>query len=86
MSQNDSIVVTIRSHITPSADIKDFKLGKPFQLRLNCNNTMEKLIEKLFFKNKEHIGFVSINGQIIRDNSVLTEGDEIRIFALISGG
>lgn len=84
----------VRSHIPPLVDVKGYKLGMPFQIKLVDNSTIDDFIQKLFLSNKDKIGYIAVNGQIVNDfinlkegdDKNLKEGDEIQIFSLISGG
>ncbi|TEB05719.1 hypothetical protein Psch_02760 [Pelotomaculum schinkii] len=86
MSQNNFITVTLRSHVAPSANIKDFELGKPFQIRVEYNTTLEDFLQQLFFENRNAIGFIAINGKLAKENSTLSDGDIVYAYSLIGGG
>lgn len=86
MCQNNLITVTIRSHVPPSADIKDFKLGKPFQINLAFNTTLGVLLQHLFFNNIRDLGFIAVNGKLAAKDRNLVDGDIVYIYSLIMGG
>ncbi|MDD4238801.1 MAG: hypothetical protein PHT62_09645 [Desulfotomaculaceae bacterium] len=86
MSQNNLITVTIRSHVPPSADVKDFQFGKPFQLGLEYNANLQALLQKLFPENIKDLGFIAVNGKLAARDRSLLEGDVIYIYSLVAGG
>lgn len=86
MSQDNLITVTIRSHMPPSSDIKDFKFGRPFQFKVKNNSTVEVLLQQLFYKNIKGLGFIAVNGKLAAIDRILLEGDVVYIYSLILGG
>ncbi len=87
MPQNNYITVTLRSHIVPSdCIVEDFKIGKSFAINVHSNVTLEELTQKLFPHNKDHIGFIVVNGQLALQNKVLHQGDTVYIYSQVSGG
>jgi len=86
MSQTNFIIVTIRSHVPPSADIKDFKFGKPFQISLENNSNVEALLQQLYYKNIKELGFIAINGKLAARDRILLEGDVVYIYNMLLGG
>lgn len=86
MSQDDTIHVAVRSHVVPTARIKEFEFGKPFQVSLASGATLETLLQQLFVKNIKEIGFTAVNGKIAKKDTNLMDGDLVFVFSLISGG
>lgn len=86
MTQDNLITVTIRSHVPPSASIKDFVFGKPFQLKLENNITLEALLQKLFSEKMNALGFIAVNGKLAAKDRTILDGDVVYIYNLILGG
>jgi hypothetical protein len=42
--------------------------------------------KQLFFKNRDTIGFIAINGQLAKENRTLSEGDVVFVYSLTGGG
>jgi len=59
---------------------------KGFALEVPEGSTVEDLIEKLDIPPQSKIGIVSINGQLVKIQKQLNDGDFIRVFQPISGG
>ncbi len=79
------ISVRVKSYVTPSAHVEGFESGKEFPLKLFANVTLEGLVQHLFSKNRNHIGFKVVNGKVVKDK-VLSDGDLIEIYRLMGGG
>ncbi|MGI6492001.1 MAG: hypothetical protein ACOX0T_06270 [Pelotomaculum sp.] len=86
MSQDNFITITLRSHVPPTACADIFDLGKPFQVKVKRNSTLNECLEQLFTTNKKHIGFTSINGRLAKEDTTLSEGDVVFVYSLASGG
>lgn len=59
---------------------------KGFALEVPEGSTVEDLIKKLDIPPQSKIGIVSINGQLVKIQKQLNDGDFIRVFQPISGG
>ncbi|TEB17054.1 hypothetical protein Psfp_00788 [Pelotomaculum sp. FP] len=79
------ITVKFKSYVTPSEHVEGFESGKEFPLKLRAAITLEELVQKLFSKNRNHIGFKVVNGKVVKDK-VLSDGDLIEIYRLMGGG
>ena len=84
--QNNSIEITLRSYVTPTAYVEEYKMGKKFQVSVMSGITLDEFTQKMFSNNLEHLGFIIVNGQIANKNRVLSNGDTVEVYTLISGG
>lgn len=87
MSQDNFITVTIRSHVPPSAGVENFEIGKPYQVKVKCNTTITEFLQQLFPKNRNNVGFVAVNGRLVREQDrTLSKGDSVFFYSLAGGG
>lgn len=82
---DDVITVNIRSYVTPSEQVEGFETGKQLQMKVFANTALEDLVQQLFSKNRNHIGFKVVNGKVVKDK-ILLNGDVIEIHRLMGGG
>lgn len=80
------MVVVIRTFILPNEPVEGFRLGEPFEFNLMDGTTLKELTQKIFSKNKGHIGIIAVNGKITQEDTVLLEGDKIDLYSLLDGG
>lgn len=82
---DDVITVKIKSYVTPSEQVDGFETGKQFQMKIFANTALEDLVQQMFSKNRNHIGFKIVNGKVVKDK-ILLDGDVIEIHRLMGGG
>lgn len=86
MVREDSITVMIKSYIPPDEPLGDFHLGEYFKMNLPGRITLGELTRKIFSKNVDQIGMITVNGRIASEKTVLSPGDQIDLYPLLEGG
>lgn len=86
MKNQDKISVTVRSFIPPHEFVKGYELGRPFKIELPRGMTLGGLAQRIFGKNINQLGISAVNGELAKENLVLSEEDKIDFYALIEGG
>jgi sulfur carrier protein ThiS len=84
--KNPSITVTVRSFIFSRKQIKEFDLGKPFEMVMPLGSTVEILARKILADKINQIGIIAINGKVTSGDTELREGDRVDLFELVQGG
>jgi sulfur carrier protein ThiS len=84
--KNPSITVTVRSFIFSQKQVKEFDLGKPFEMVMPLGSTVEILAKKILADKMNQLGIMAINGKATSGDRELHEGDRVDLFELIQGG
>ena len=86
MRNQDKISITVRSFIPPPEVFEGYELGRPFKMELPRGMTLGGLAQKILGKNINQLGISAVNGQLAKENLVLSGEEKIDFFALIEGG
>jgi hypothetical protein len=86
MRNPGKISITVRSFIPPHESLKGYELGRPFKMELPRGLTLGGLAQKILGKNIDQLGISAVNGQLAKENLILSGEDKIDFFALIEGG
>ena len=86
MKNQDKIFIIIRSFIPPHESLEGYELGRPFKMELPRGMTVGGLAQKILGKNINQLGISAVNGQLAKENLILSGEDKIDFFALIEGG
>ena len=86
MRNQDKISITVRSFIPPPEFFEGYELGRPFKMELPRGVTVGGVAQKILGKNINQLGISAVNGQLAKENLVLSGEDKIDFFALIEGG
>ena len=86
IKHQDIITVTVRSFIPSRESIEGYELGRPFEIELPRGVTLEGLAQRILSKNINQLGIMAVNGEVAKKNLVLSQGDQIDLYALIDGG
>jgi len=78
------ITIQFRSFVTPAVHVEGFVPGKKIQLKLKGGVSLKELVQDFFSKN-HNIGFVVVNGRVVKDK-VLLDGDSVEIYPFLGGG
>jgi hypothetical protein len=87
MTENEEkIGITLRSFIPPQEPLEGYELGRPFKMELPRGMSVGGLAQKILGKNINQLGISAVNGQLAKENLILSGEDKIDFFALIEGG
>jgi len=80
------ITVMVRSFIPPSKPMSDFRLGESFEMTIPERFTVGELARSLLLKNVNQVGIFAVNGKPANEDTILSQGDRIDLYALLDGG
>jgi sulfur carrier protein ThiS len=80
------ITVMVRSFIPPSKPMSDFRLGESFEMTIPERFTVGELAQSLLSKNVNQAGIFAVNGKPANEDTILSQGDRIDLYALLDGG
>lgn len=76
----------VRSFIPPSKPMSDFRLGESFEMTIPERFTVGELAQSLLSKNVNQAGIFAVNGKPANEDTILSQGDRIDLYALLDGG
>lgn len=79
------ITVAVKAYSTLPASIIDYEPGKGILAEIPKGATVKKLILTLGLSQKR-IGMISVNGELVRPDQKLNQGDCVKIFQPVFGG
>lgn len=84
--KKDFIVVTVRSFIPPAEPVAGYDLGKAFKMKLPTGTTLQELAQNILSKNVNQMGIMAVNSRLAAPEMILSDGDQVDLYALFEGG
>ena len=80
------MVVTIRSYVMLPNAPPDFRLGRPFEVRVDEETTLSQLTDRVLCIPPGEVALVAVNGRLAAEECVLRAQDRVDLFPPIMGG
>ncbi len=81
-----AITITVRSYTVLPHPPSNFKLGHPFELKVEEGTTLVQLTSEVLAVPKGHVTLVAVNRQRQPPHYILQAGDSVELFPPIGGG